>query len=284
MQTTAQKVLADFIRTMPDVPFTADDIVIEFAPREQMAERALALCALYVPDKKLNDSQLWEFENTIGANALTGREKSAVLVRMDKRDTKKNLREVMFHEFMRVFCNKLEIDGEHFIDIYGSGHTPDENPENTLYDGHLNAGYVVWSEFIAQYYALKYVNKGKYSVTDLSNELMALLNEVHIGDRQRGKQSFAMVCSYLFLCDDVSDFIELLNEPDFLFADSNPNGASYGAQTRAAFQNCLLHLQSNMQKEKPWKINENFIAELGAKFIAFASLNSLYLGIMNPVE
>jgi len=278
MQAIAQKTLADFIQTMPDVPFTADDIVIEFAPRKKMAERAVALCELYVPDKKLNESQLWEFENTIGANALIGREKSAVLVRIDSRETKKGLREVMFHELSHIFCGKTEMDGEHFVDIYGSGHTPDENPENKIYDGQLNAGYVVWSEFIAQYYALRYVNKGKYSVADLTSDLLGLLNEVSISDVSWGKRSFAMVCSYLFLCHDVSDFIELLEESDFLFADSNPNGA----QTRAALQRCLLHLRENMQSEKPWKICENFIAELGMKYIMFASMNSFYLGLLNP--
>ena len=184
-----------------------------------------------------------------------------------------------FHELAHIFCGKTEVDGEHFIDIYGCGHTPDENPDNKIYDGQLNAGYVVWSEFIAQYYALRYVNKGTYSVTELTNDLLDLLNEVNISDADRGKRSFAMVCSYLFLCRDVSDFIELLEESDFLFADSNPNGV----RTRAAFQSCLLHLRDNMRKEKPWKICEDFIAELGMKYIMFASMNSLYLGRPNSL-
>lgn len=277
MQTTAQKTLTDFIRIMSEVPFTEDDIVIEFVSREKMIERAKALCALYVPDKTFNDSQMWELENTIGANALIGREKSAVLVRCNTKTTKKTLREVVFHELTHIFCAKMEMDGEHFIDIYGSGHTPDENPENKIYDGQLNAGYVVWTEFIAHYYALRYVNKVKYSVTNLTNELFTLLNDVHVASMEKSKQSFAMVCSYLFSCDDVESFIELLDEPNFLFDD----GKQGGIQSREAFKNCLFKLHSNLKKDKPWKISKDFIEELGIKYIMFVSMNSVYLGLMN---
>jgi len=280
MQATAQKTLDDFIRTMPDVPFTADDIIIEFAPRTKMVERAEALCALYVPDKRLNDSQRWELENTIGANALIGREKSAVLVRLNNGTTKKYLREIIFHELAHIFCGMIEMDGEHFIDVYGSGVTADENPENQIYDGQMNAGYVVWSEFIAQYYALSYVNKGKRTITNLTNSLFDLLNEVSIADIHGSKRAFAMVCSYLFLCSDVENFIELLDEPNFLFDDDRQGGT----MLREAFKNCLRSLHNNLQKEKPWKISKDFIEELGARYLMFVSVNSVYQGLVNPTQ
>lgn len=278
MQTTAHKTLADFIRTMPEAPFTEDDIIIEFATREKMAERAKAICVLYVPGKTFNDSQTWELENTIGANALIGREKSAVLVRLNNKTTKKHLREVIFHELSHIYCAKTEMDCEHFIDIYGSGHAPDENPEKKIYDGQLNAGYVVWSEFIAEYYALRYVNKNKYSVENLTNDLFDLLDEVNISDIHGSKRAFAMVCSYLFFCNDVDEFIELLGEHNFLFDDKKQGGTL----SRESFRNCLLKLRDNLQKDKPWKISKDFIEELGIKYTMFAAVNTVYLGLMNP--
>ena len=48
MQFIASDTLEYFIRIMPDVPFTVNDVVIEFAPKTKMAERARALCARYV--------------------------------------------------------------------------------------------------------------------------------------------------------------------------------------------------------------------------------------------
>jgi hypothetical protein len=222
---------------------------------------------------------MWELENIIGANALIGREKSAVLVRIDRKRTKKDLREVMFHELTHIFCGKTEMDGEHFIDIYGSGHTPDENPENKVYDGQLNAGYVVWSEFIAQYYALRYVHQNGYLSESLSGELFGLLGEVHAGNVNDGKKAFAMACSYMLACSDVDNLIARLGEPDFIFDDNEP----HGAQTRAAFKNCLLKFYENLKKEKPWKISTTFIEELGVKYHMFVGINSVYLGVLNPV-
>lgn len=278
MQPIAQETHKDFIQMMPDVPFTEDDMIIEFAPHKKMAERAKALCDLYVPEKIINDSQALELKDIIGVNELIGRKKAAILVCKNSETTTLYLREIMFRELSHILCVKYEMNGERFIDIYGSGNTPDENPENKVCDGRLTAGYVVWSECIAQYYALKYVNKDKYSVNDLTNDLLGLLSEVNTFDLHRSKRSFAMVCSYLFICDDIDVFIELLDEPDILFDDSKQGGS----MTREAFKNCLLKLHSNMQKGKPWKITKDFIEELGTRSIMFAIMNSVYLGILNP--
>ena len=219
-----------------------------------------------------------ELENIIGAKAFIGREKSTVLVRSNSKESVTGLREVMFHELVHIFCGKIEMDGEHFIDIYGCGHTPDENPVNLMYDGQLNAGYVVWSEFIAQYYALRLVHQKSISSARLSGELFALLGEVHVNDINGSKRAFAMVCSYMLSCADADRLIMRLSEPGYIFDDSEP----FGAQTREAFTNCLPKLHKNLKKDKPWKINQNFIEELGAKYLMFISMNSIYLGHVNP--
>ena len=45
MQSCAAETLSYFMMTMPDVPFTEDDIVIEFTKKNNMAERAKVLSA-----------------------------------------------------------------------------------------------------------------------------------------------------------------------------------------------------------------------------------------------
>ena len=118
MQACAAETLTYFIQTMPDVPFTEDDIVIEFAKKDDMANRAKALCAIYKPDKVINESQARQLNNSIAANALTGRDKSAVIVRINPKNKERDWREILFHEFMHIFCAKLEMDGEHFGSVY----------------------------------------------------------------------------------------------------------------------------------------------------------------------
>jgi len=93
------------------------------------------------------------------------REKSVVLVRINSKRDKKDFRRIIVHELMHVFCGKLEIDGEHFIDIYGSGTTPDCDLEDAEYDGMIVAGYKIWSEFIAQYYAVSLIDEESIDFT-----------------------------------------------------------------------------------------------------------------------
>jgi hypothetical protein len=201
-------------------------------------------------------------------------------VRFNSKTTPEKLRSLIYHELTHIFCAKTEIAGTHFIDIYGSGNTFAETPDDVAYDGFLNAGYVVWSEFIAQYYALKYVHRDKFSVSELSDELFNLLNEVNHTNSADSKTSFAMVCSYLFLCNDIDNFIDLLDESGFLF-DEQRNCAS---QARIEFKRCLLLLSGNLRKAEPWKISEDFIARLGADYALFVSFNSVYLGTFDKTE
>ena len=51
MKNCAAETLSFFMETMPDIPFSKDDIIIEFAKKKDMAEQAKALCKKYVPEK-----------------------------------------------------------------------------------------------------------------------------------------------------------------------------------------------------------------------------------------
>ena len=257
---------------MPDAPFTEDDIVIDFAKKKDMAKRAKELCAKYVPDKIINESQARQLNKSIAANALVGRDKSVVLVCMNYKAPLKEWRLLFFHEFMHIFCAKLEVDGEHFIDVFGKGHTPDENPEDKIYDGTINAGYVVWAEFIAQYYALSKACDDGYNFPDVIDYVYERLSEVSIATNELSKGSFSMACAYLLTCGDVD---EILN-PDPSVENSAP--APYEKENKAALLNCLRYLNEQLQTEKPWKITEEFVEMLGGRFHLFKTTNSMYLG------
>lgn len=63
-------------------------------------------------------------------------------------------------------------------------------------------------------------------------------------------------------CEDVKIVLSDLKKPDFLFQDNAPPGK----EARQAFRDCLALLQGRLENEKPWKITEDFITELGELF------------------
>jgi hypothetical protein len=275
MKTCAAETLSYFIQTMPDVPFTENDIVIEFAKRKDMADRVKALCAIYVPDKIINESQTAQLNESITANALTGRDKSAVIACINHKIDRQRWRMIFFHEFTHIFCAKREIDGEHFIDIYGSGHTPDENPDNKIRDGHLNSGYFVWLEFIAQYYALIKTANRAYDFAEADSFIFDLLSDVTAINLELSKGSFAQACAYWLTCRDAKetiDGLDNLDDPDYII----PKSVKYSAETKVALHDCLEYLHTQTKREKPWKISEDFIESLGAKFNMFRVMNNFY--------
>lgn len=265
METIAAETLSLFIKVMPDVPFTADDIVIDFSQKAKMTQRTRELCEQYVPDKHINESQATQLVTDIGGNALIGREKSAVILCINNKLSKQEMRFICFHEFVHIFCAKLEMDGEHFIDTYGSGTTPEREmtAKESQYDGLLVAGHFVWSEFIAQYYALKHTEEFRPTVSQMSQYIDSLLAEVGHTDNTGEKYAMAFACARLLTCTDAEEQVAYLKEGN---EDDLPE--------LKAFQNCLFYLHDKIQEVKPWKITENFIAELGKRYLYFKITNS----------
>ena len=183
----------------------------------------------------------------------------------DSKMSKQDLRCVCFHEFVHIFCAKLEMDGEHFIDTYGSGTTPEREMTATekQYDGLLVSGHFVWSEFIAQYYALKHTEAIRPTVSQMSYYIDSMLAEVGHIDNTGEKYAMAFACARLLTCTDAEKQVAYLKENN---EDDLPE--------LKAFQNCLFLLHEHMQAEKPWKITESFIADLGGKYLYFKVANS----------
>ncbi len=166
---------------------------------------------------------------------------------------------------MHIFCAKLEMDGEHFIDVYGSSTTP-EKPDMTsaekTYDGFLVAGHVVWSEFIAQYYTLLYTEKRHPTVEQVSEYINELLYSVGRTDLKGSKYALAFACARFLTCPDAKEAIIKLNEMD--------ENLSIKQQ---AFLYFIILLRAHLQTEKPWKISEDFILDLGNRYFAFLMHN-----------
>lgn len=273
MQSCAADTLDYFIQVMPDVPFGADGIHIEFVPKSKYLERFKALCGLYAPDRQINEHHEYALENNNFANAIIGRGKSAMALHTDYKMAEHNLRRIVFHELMHIYCGKTEMDGEHFIDIYGSGHTPDLDPEDRTYDGYLNAGHFIWSEFIAEYTATMKTVPTKHTFADIAESMFSLLDEIHFKNEE-SKYSCAMMCAYMNSCADIDDVLANIDSPGFIVSDNEPDGI----ESMMALRACLAHLYEHMQTEKPYKITEVFIAELGKRYIEFLLKNSILLG------
>jgi hypothetical protein len=264
MKSIATETLLHFIEVMPEVPFSFDDIIIEFTKRTEMAQRVRELCEQYAPKKTVNKSQAKQLITSVDGNAIIGREKSVIVMCIDNYETKQELSCACFHEFVHIFCLKLEMGGEHFIDVYGSGTTPEREmtAEEEQYDGRLAAGYFVWSEFIAQYYALKHTEELRPKVSQMEHYIEGLLSEVGYSDITSEKYAMAFACSRFLTCTDAEEIIAILKKVN---EDTPPEIKT--------FQNCLFYLHAKLQEEKPWKISEDFIAELGEKYVLFKSAN-----------
>jgi len=274
MQACAAQTLMLFTQSMPDVPFGADGVVIEFVTKKNIVERFKALCAQYAPDRPITEEHCRQLENTVFANAITGRVKSAVVIRIDYKNHEDNLRRIVFHELMHIYCGKTEMDTEHFIDTYGSGHTPDTNPEDKEYDGYVNAGYSVWSEFIAEYTAVVKTSPWMHTYADIADYTNQLLCESVIGN-DGAKASFSVAAAYILSSSDADDLLDGSDgsEVDMICDMSRKEKAE------KSLLNCLRHLYRHIHTEKPWKINEEFIYDLGCKYLWFLTNNSLSLGM-----
>ena len=83
MRACAAETLSYFIQTMPDVPFGESDIVFRFAYKKDFPDCVKALCAECRPDRIITESQAQQLAEDIAANAIIGREKSAMAVSID---------------------------------------------------------------------------------------------------------------------------------------------------------------------------------------------------------
>lgn len=77
------------------------------------------------------------------------------------------------------------------------------------------------------------------------------------------KYALAFACARWLTCSDADEAVNLLiNDPDEAITEQE------------AFEACLFLLHEHMKAQKPWKITEKFIAELGQNYLMFRMLNA----------
>jgi len=188
----------------------------------------------------------------------------AILICTNQPLLKANLRYIIFHELIHIFCAKVEVEGKHFFDIYGS-ETPYEIDE-VLHDG-----YYIWSEFIADYYALKYTRSGQFTFESVRNNIIKCLDK-DITAPKDYRRDFVWACLDLITMYEAESILNRITEPDIIIS-----GDSLHAQNlRNIFNDCVQLLYRQIQRDKPYKISEDFIAELGESYNSFETVNTLY--------
>jgi len=166
---------------------------------------------------------------------------------------------------MHIYCAKTEADGEHFIDIYGSGRPYDED------DNILRDGYHIWSEFIADYCADKYTQSGRLTFDSCRDDILKCLDEVVIAPKDN-RRDFEWACLTLLNVYEAESVINRLTEPGIIFSGDSIRANN----TRRLFNDCVQLLRRQLQAEKPWKITEGFIAELGDSYHSFESCHTFF--------
>ena len=58
---------------------------------------------------------------------------------------------IVLHELSHIYCMREEIEGGHYFKRFCAGNPTTR--EEIIADGTMNAGYAVWREFIAEYFA-----------------------------------------------------------------------------------------------------------------------------------
>jgi hypothetical protein len=265
MRERADRALKFFIQTMPDMPFGEDDIVFDFAPPNKMALRYKALCEAYRPRGVILKEHEEQLADGTGGQAVIGEDKSAILICTKQPFLKANKRRIIFHELMHIYCAKAEVDGEHFVDIYGSGIPYDGS------DGLLRDGYFIWSEFVADYYADEHTRSGKFTFESCRDVILKCLDEVIIAPKDN-RRDFEWACLNLLTAYDAEAVIGRLTEPDIIFSGDSDKACD----TRNLFNDCVRLLYKQTQTEKPWKITKAFIFELGESYQAFENCHTFY--------
>lgn len=265
MRERADKTLKFFLEKMPDAPFGEDDIIFDFAPPTRMFAKYKALCAEYRPGAVILPEHEEQLANGIGGQAVIGEGKSAVLICTKQPYLKAYLRRIIFHELMHIFCAKTEVDGEHFIDIYGSGSPYDES------DDVLRDGYFLWSEFIADYYADLHTQKGRFTFESIRDDVLNALDKSVVVPMDN-RRDIGWACLRLLTVHDSDSVIKRITEPDFIFPGDSPQAQNL----RNCLSDCVLLLHRQMQSEKPWKITRGFIEVLGDTYLLFESCNTFY--------
>ena len=268
LYTCAKETLARFIRVMPDVPFSADDIHFEFVTKDTIYERFKALCAELSPRRKVPEKHRRDLEEDLSGVAIIGKSKSAVLLRVDCELPEAEFISTIAHELAHIYCAKKEIDGDHFIDVYGTGCLIGDIEDT---DG-ISIGYTAWSETIANYIARTIIPHDILTSEEAAGTIVCLLGEL-AHEREYRKYGFSRLFSYIMACvSDIDRMLTTLDSPSCLIYKNQ----ELAAETRLMFKSVLELIYERIKSGQPWKITKDFIDDFEVRYLMFVGMNERF--------
>lgn len=267
----AEKALALFCEKMLNLPFSENDIVIELLPQKNFFNRLKELSAELSPRSEIPEAHRKRFEDNMSAVAVIGPSKSAVLINQDYCTSENDLMHIVAHELAHIYCAKTEVDGEHFIDIYGNCSLVDAG------DDVDSIGYAVWSETIAEYIAITLFRKEVHSLEKALKNIAMLCRELYQYPDSR-KYGFARLISYVMAYVKID---ELLVELDTPFA-MNGSKVEFLEEARYVLKLALTPINERLKSGQPWKITKEFIEDFEVNYLMFVGVNQKFYETNNP--
>ena len=259
-----------FIGHMPQVPFSKDEIVVEFFTLQNANERYVRLCKQYFP-RKLDGRSFQDAEifDDAAAMALVGEKKVGIFIRSDLRDSEADFRHAILHERAHIFCVLTEMPKqEHFIDIY-LGSTPEVDFPTAAArqeDGILSAGYEVWREFIADYIALKLDSKGfEHDYRSAVPYMKRMLDQIGVY-KPASKRSMSNLLVTPMTCTDERGAVH--NTNTLMKGSAQRMLSDIAAMVYEHISLCPA-VEWNVEgaQQYPWKIDHQFIYDLGSRYL-----------------
>ena len=204
-----------------------------------------------------------EYYASLGAEAVVGPEKNAILVRTDTDFDDYMMVHVLLHEFSHIFLIRNEYhDGEDFLDSC----CRDSN------DGDVISGYSIWREYSAEILARGLDPLYRYSsISKESKTIKAELKNINsVGSVEEQRRivtdmlATVMTSSRFFRAKDWDEFQQTCSR--YLPMD--------------IVGNIIKLVYDRMKREGVpfWKIDEDFIAELGCAY-GFVRARMLLVGL-----
>lgn len=245
-----------FNDTINEKFFRDDNLKVIFMTLENSVEVYEAFCGQFFPKYLRENYTTPGYMESFTAQAFVNKDVYGILIRLDI-GTEFPWYEIILHEMSHIFCLVHEIDGEDFFEKYC------EDKEDPTKNGMICAGYAIWREFIADYIAAQ-INPffRPLSMRELKKEVYELDKEWN-NTNPKAKIFVSQMLADILLNTKVRQkenpgaILQLL-EKEKVFTSKVPN-ASYSGMIR------ILHKQ--LLRDEYWKINADFIWELGEEYL-----------------
>ena len=159
-----------------DYHFSADNVAVQLYSDENAVQVYNEFVSGYVFE---HESITEDYSQSVGGEAfiggrIDGVEIDGILLKIYSELSEEQLYHTTLHELSHIFCCREEIEGGHFYKRFCS--MIPNTPEERFTDGIINAGYAIWKEFIAEFYA---------QVVDSDSEILYHVFEYEDSIRQR---------------------------------------------------------------------------------------------------